>query len=415
MNYSPGDSLPSHFAVFLPDLSGGGAERVMLNMADGLARRDHRVDLVLCRATGSYLDHVPAAVRIVELREHSQWLGRACAAAADLKGFPSSLLPIVLARKFPSTVRCLPDLVRYLRREKPTALFSGLTYTNLTAVWGRRQAGISARVIVSEHNHLSRRIRNRRQWRWRFVTPLVRRGYPWADAVVAVSDGVADDLSRLACLPRERITTIYNPAVTPDLYAKRQAPLDHPWFRPDAPPVVLGIGRLHQQKDFPILLNAFARVRVQRPVRLVILGEGKLRAELETLARTLGIAADVAMPGFVENPYAYLARAAVFALSSAWEGLPTVLIEALACGCPVVSTDCPSGPAEILDGEQYGRLVPVGDDAALARAICATLDKAPPRERLIERGKFFSVDRAVEQYERLLLGTTPAPDSVVEP
>ena len=409
MNHSPCDSLPSHFAVFLPDLSGGGAERAMLNIADGLARRAHQVDLVLCRATGAYLDHVPAAVRIVELRERSHWLGRACAAAADLKGFPSFLLPIILARKFPLTVRCLPDLVQYLRREKPTALLSAMTYTNLTAVWGRRQAGISARVIVSEQNHLSSRIRNRRRWRSRFVTPLVRRTSPQADAIVAISDGVADDLSRLARLPRKRIMTIYNPVVTSALHTQARAPLDHPWFRPDASPVVLGIGRLHRQKDFPTLLSAFARVRAQRPVRLVILGEGKLRTELETIARTLGIAADVAMPGFVENPYAYLARAAVFALSSAWEGLANVLIEALACGCPVVSTDCPSGPAEILDGGKYGRLVPVGDDAELAQAICDTLDHAPPREKLIERGQFFSVDRSVEQYERLLLGTDPAP------
>ena len=387
----------------------------MLNVADGLARRAHRVDLVLCKATGAYLDHVPDKVRIIELRKHSHWLGRASAGAADLKGFSSFLFPIVLARKSPSAIRYLPDLVRYLRREKPTAILSALTHTNLTAVWGRRQADISARVIVSEHNHLSRSIRSRRQWRWRFVTPLVRRAYPQADAIVGVSDGVAADLSRLAHLPRERVTTIYNPVVTPDLQAKARAPLDHAWFHPGAPPVVLGIGRLVSQKDFPTLLRAFARVRAQRPVRLVILGEGKLRAELETLARTLGITADVALPGFVENPYAYMARAAVFALSSAWEGLSNVVIEALACGCPVVSTDCPSGPAEILAGGAYGTLVPVGDETALAQAICDTLDNPPHRERLIERSQFFSADRAVEQYERLLLGTNAASNRVVEP
>ena len=387
----------------------------MLNVADGLARRAHRVDLVLCRATGAYLDHVPDRIRLVELREHSHWLGRAYVGAADLKGFPSFLLPIILARKSHSAIRYLPDLVRYLRCEKPTAILSALTYTNLTTVWGGRQAGISTRVIVSEQNHLSRSIQGRRQWRWRFVTPLVRRAYPRADAIVSVSDGVADDLSRLAHLPRERVTTIYNPIVTPALHAEAQVPLDHPWFRPDAPPVVLGVGRLHRQKDFPTLLRAFARVRARRPARLAVLGEGKLRAELETLARTLGVAADVALPGFVENPHTYMARAAVFALSSAYEGLANVVIEALACGCPVVSTDCPSGPAEILAGGTYGTLVPVGDDAALAHAICDTLDDPPPRERLIERAQFFSADRAVEQYERLLLGTNAASNRVVEP
>ena len=322
-------------------------------------------------------------------------------------GFVPLLLPTVLPWKPSKIPPYVSDLARYLRREKPTALLSAKSYPNLTALWAKRRTDVATRVVISEHGHLSRDLQSRRRpkWRKRFVGPVFRRFYPWADAIVGVSNGVADDLSSLADLPRQRITTIYNPVVTFALHAQARAPLDHPWFRPNAPPVVLGIGRLHRQKDFPTLLSAFARVRAQRPVRLVILGKGKLRAELEMLARTLGIAADVAMPGFVENPYAYMTRAAVFALSSVSEGLPTVLIEALACGCPVVSTDCPSGPAEILDGGRYGRLVPVGDDMALARAICATLDAPPPAERLHDRALFFSADRAVERYCRILLGS----------
>ena len=409
------DGEPGKLAVFLPDLSGGGVARVMLNVADALACRGHRVDLVLCRATGPYLNQVPESVDVVTLRRSPFGLGRAQSVAVEPKALPTLLLPVVLPRRPSKTIAYLRDLVRYLRRERPAGLLSAKSHTNLTALWGRRLAGGPTRVVISEHSHLSGALRSRRQWRWRFVTPLVRRTYPRADAIVGVSDGVAADLSRLAHLPRERVTTIYNPVVTPDMHAKARAPLDHHWFHPDAPPIVLGIGRLVSQKDFPTLLRAFARVRAQRPARLMILGEGKLRAELETLARTLEIAADVALPGFVENPYAYMARAAVFALSSAWEGLSNVVIEALACGCPVVSTDCPSGPAEILAGGTYGTLVPVGDETALAQAICDTLDNPPHRERLIERSQFFSADRAVKQYERLLLGTNATANRVVEP
>jgi glycosyltransferase involved in cell wall biosynthesis len=158
------------------------------------------------------------------------------------------------------------------------------------------------------------------------------------------------------------------------------------------------------QKDFPTLLKAFARVRAVRPARLLILGEGKERTELEVLARELGVASDVALPGFVPNPFPHMMRASVFVLSSAWEGLPGVLIEAMACGCPVVSTDCPSGPAEILDGGVYGPLVPVGDDAALAKAILSVLETPPDPERLRARAALFSTDHAADQYLELLLG-----------
>ena len=402
---------PAHLALYSDFSTFGGVERVFLNLVKALAELGHRVDLVLCGAADAALNQVPPTINVIALSSGPRWRGRLSVLGADPTGLVPLLRPVVFPPKPNKTIIYLPALVHYLRREKPTVLLSAKPYPNLTALWAKRQSGVSTRVVVSEHGHLSQDLlyKRRRRWRSRFISPLLRRVYPWADAIVSVSYGVADDLAAFVGIPRERITTIYNPIVTPDLQARARAPLDHPWVRPDAPPVVLAIGRLVPQKDFPTLLSAFARVRARRPVRLVILGEGKLRAELETIARTLGIAADVAMPGFVENPYAYLGRAAVFALSSACEGLPTVLIEALACGCPVVSTDCPSGPAEILDGGRYGRLVPVGDHAALAQAICDTLDDPPPREKSINRGQFFSVDRSVEQYERLLLGTDPAP------
>lgn len=408
---------PAHLALYTNFSTFGGVERVLLNLAKALAEQGHRVDLVRCDEADADLNHAPPTINVVALSSGSRRRGRLSVLKADPTGLVPLLPPVLLPPKPSKIILYLPDLVHYLRREQPTALLAAKPYPNLTAVWAKRLANVSTRVVVSEHGHASRDLRYERRpkWRNRFIRPLLRRVYPWADAIVSVSDGVAEDMAAFVDIPRERITTIYNPVVTPDLHAEARAPLDHAWFRPGASPVVLGIGRLVPQKDFPTLLRAFARVRARRPARLAILGEGKLRAELETLARTLGVAADVTLPGFVENPYAYMARAAVFALSSAWEGLPTVVIEALACGCPVVSTDCPSGPAEILARGTYGTLVPVGDDAALAHAICDTLDDPPHRERLIERAQFFSADRAVEQYERLLLGTNAASNSVVEP
>ena len=409
---------PAHLALYTNFSAFGGTELTTINLAKALAERGHRVDLVLCREADANLDQVPSTLDAVAPSSGPRRRGRLSVPGMDATGLAPLLRPVVLPPRPNRTVAYLPDLVHYLRREKPTALLSAKTHPNLTALWAKRLSGVSTRFVVSERSHLSGDLLSRRQRKRRSrvvgPSPLLRRVYPWADAIVAISHGVADGLAEFADIPRERITTIYSPIVTPDLHAGARAPLDHPWFRPDAPPVVLGVGRLAPQKDFPTLLRAFARVRAQRPARLVILGEGKRRGELETLAATLGITADTAMPGFVENPYPYMARAAVFVLSSVREGLPNVLIEALACGCPVVSTDCPSGPAEVLDGEQYGRLVPTGDDAALARALCATLEKTPPRERLIGRGRFFSVDRAVERYERLLSGTNVGPDSVVE-
>src|SRR5690606_4100549 len=188
-------------------------------------------------------------------------------------------------------------------------------------------------------------------------------------------------------------------------------PLEHAWFQPDAPPVVLGVGALTEQKDFPTLIRAFARVRARRPCRLMILGQGKTpedtaarQAELRFLAKGLGCADDLELPGFVQNPFKYMARASLFVLSSRYEGLPGVVIQALACGCPVVSTDCPHGPAEILAGGRYGRLVPVGDDAALADAIAATLAAPPAAAMLRARAGLFSVESAVDRYLELLLG-----------
>jgi glycosyltransferase involved in cell wall biosynthesis len=362
--------IASKLAIFLPSLSGGGAERAMLNLAHGLARRGCAVDLVLAKAEGPYLSDVGKSIRLVDL-------------------------------KAPRALASIPALARYLRREQPKALISALDYANVVALWARRLSGAPSRVLVNEQNTTSRSARNSARRRQRMVPYLVKRFYPWADYVVGNSQGVAEDLSQVTGLPRERIHMLYNPVVTPEMRDKAQAPLSHPWFQPGRPPVVLAVGRLTTQKDFPTLIRAFAGVRQTRLARLLILGEGPDRPALEALVDQLDLRDTVAMPGFVENPYAYMSRASLYVLSSRWEGLPTVLIEALYCGPPIVATDCLSGPREILAGGQYGVLVPVGDVAALTQAMAAALAGDTPRATE-ESWRPYALETVADQYIHLL-------------
>jgi glycosyltransferase involved in cell wall biosynthesis len=391
-------------AILLPDLAGGGAERSMLLLAEALARRGHAVDLVLERLKGGYVGQVPDGVRVVTLQPSRFPGGRIAVLRADPGGFAAAARPVLLAGRVSGRIRYVPGLARYLRETRPPVLLSAMTYTNLQVLWARRLAGVTVRVVVSERNTLSVRIAEparHRVARWRSLPALVRRLYREADAIVAVSDGVADDLARVTGLPRSRITTVYNPVVGPDLVEQAAAPLTHRWFDGNHT-VVLAVGRLEPAKDFATLLRAFALLRQQRAVKLIILGEGRERAALTRLAATLGVTADVDLAGWTDNPFAFMARANLFVLSSRFEGLPGVLIQALACRCPVVATDCPSGPREILQGGRLGPLVPVGDAEALAAGMVGVLAAPPDSDSLRRRGADFSVEAATDAYSDLL-------------
>ncbi|MBD2183570.1 glycosyltransferase [Planktothrix sp. FACHB-1355] len=358
-------------AIFHPTLTGGGAEKVIVNLIGGFVDRGVNVDLVLVRAEGPFLALIPPEVRVVNL------------------GYKRLLLS-------------MPAFVRYLHQSQPTTLLTAFEDTNLIALWSRKLAGVSTRIVVSVHNTLSWESQITTQGIKRRIGPyLARWFYPQADAVVAVSQGVAEDLVNLG-FRSDNLKAIYNPVVTPELFQKITEFPQHPWFAPDSPPVILGVGRLEKQKDFPTLIRAFAKVHSQRPARLIILGEGIDRPYLEALVRELGVAENVALPGFVANPYAYMARSAVFVLSSLFEGLPTVLIEAMAAGTSPVSTDCKSGPAEILENGRYGKLVPVGDTEAMAEAIISTLDRPVDAKLLQQKAAEFSLEKAVAQYLEVL-------------
>jgi glycosyltransferase involved in cell wall biosynthesis len=355
--------------VFLHDLRGGGAESCTLRLIEGMLRSGRNVDLVLVRASGEFLAHIPPGTRVVDLKKDR--------VAHSIFAF-----------------------ARYLRRERPTSVLASLHHINLAAILAVWISRLNTNLIICEHNQISQKVRHARGFVRRLTYRAVAVLYPRATGIVAVSKGVADDLVAFAGLSESRIKVVYNPVYNEAMHEKAAAPPSHSWFLSPSMPTILAMGRLHTQKGFDILLHAFQRVRDTFPCRLVIVGEGDERGSLANLSQQLGIADDVSFPGFIENPLALMSRADLFVMSSRWEGLPTVLIEALACGAPIVSTDCRSGPREILDNGRFGTLVPPNDVEALAQAIVKSL--GGPRKSHSERAKDFSDTASIARYLELL-------------
>jgi len=347
-------ALAPRVAILVAFTGDGGVENMVANLARGLVRRGIAVDILLLKARGGHVARLPEQARILRLDVRTSLLG-------------------------------LPAVTAYLRRERPLALLAAKDRAGRLALVARRLSGVPTRVVLRLGMHLSGSLAGKsrlRRWsRWVFV----RRLYPMADALIAVARGVAEDMVQHGGLPRECLHVVPNPTIPDDLERRAGASVDHPWLAAErTTPVVVGAGRLRPQKDFATLIRAFAGLRRQRQARLIILGEGEERGRLQALARSLGVAGDVDLPGFIPDPLPWLARAELFVLASAFEGSPNVLIEAMACGTPVVATDCPSGPREILDGGRHGPLVPVGDAEALTRAMAERL--AAPRAAETLRG-----------------------------
>jgi glycosyltransferase involved in cell wall biosynthesis len=361
-------------ALLMQDFAGGGAERVMLNLADGLAGRGHEVEIVAFRTEGPFLSRVPPGVPVLSLGS-----GRVS--------------------------RSLPGLVRYFRRRRPDVVLSTLVHINVAAVIARRLARVSTRLVLRQSSRIRENARADQPPLIRLAYLLLPEAYRRADHVIAISDGLAAEVKQVAKLPGNRVSAIHNPVLRSDdvTRARSVEPAPHPWLEDTGVPVILAVGRLVPEKDHRTLFQAFAQLRAERPARLVILGEGPLRYDLETLARNLGIANDVLLPGFTE-PFVWMKHASLVAHTALWEGFGNVIVEALACGAPVVATDCPSGPREILDGGRYGRLVPVADVNAIAGALSATIDDPPPKEHLRRRARKFTVEAVVSRYEAVLVG-----------
>ena len=376
-------SDPPRLALFIADLGGGGAERVFVSLAKALSQRGYPVDLVVGTLDGAaYLDELPADVRLISLRVSRLAFGG-------------------------------PSLIRYLRRRRPSAVLATRVHSSCLAVLARQFSGVPTRVIVRESNMVGPILRAMTPVRrWAFSS-AIRYCYPRADRVIAVSRGSAEELNMQFGIPWEKLSVVYSPIISDALRDLASAPLDHEWFQEGQPPVILSVGRLTAQKDQQTLIRAFALVRKNVAARLLILGEGENRAALEALVSELGLASDVSLPGFHQNPFAFMARARLFVLSSAWEGLPGALIQALACGCPVVSTDCPSGPREILHDGRLGRLVPVGDSTSMAGAILESLSIARQKPCSQEDLHRYTVEYSTREYIKILLSGEAWPSGVV--
>ncbi|WP_295385680.1 glycosyltransferase [uncultured Thiodictyon sp.] len=368
----------TRIACFFSTSGHSGVDRAAAHLIPALARRGYGVDLLKVRRHGPNLSAIPPRVRVIDLGSRH-------------------------------TYACLPAIARYLRRERPAVLLSDKDRVNRTALLARTLARVPTRLVFSSGTTISIDLATRGPLERWIQRQSMGRLYPFADQVIVTSTGVADDMAAYTGLARRLIRVVPSPVVPESLFTAVLPRPDHPWLGDPAVPLILSAGELCYRKGFDTLLRALARVRAQRPCRLMILGRGGERDALLTLAFELGVADAFALPGYVPEPYAYMAHADVFAFTSRWEGLGFVPIEALAVGTPVVSTDCPSGPREILADGRYGPLVHVDDDKALAQALIATLDHPLPPEQLREAARPYGIEASTDAYLNAL-GLPPCPE-----
>ncbi|HEC12901.1 MAG TPA: glycosyltransferase [Acidiferrobacteraceae bacterium] len=344
---------------------------MIAKLADGMVQKGFEVDLLLIKAEGNHVAAISSNVNVIRL------------------GCKHSLSAI-------------PKLIRYLRKRKPCALLAAKHRAIRSAVLAQILSGQKTIVVGNIGTTVSGALKGRsafREWIWKLDTRLF---YRYAYKVIGVSYGVQKDIQYFSKLPLDKIPVVRYPVIDSGLFEKAHEPVDHPWFDDQDIPVLLGSGRFTRQKDFPTLLHAFKLVLKDRSCRLVILGEGSDRPQLESLVEDLGIKSYVWLPGFVANPYPFVAKASAFVLSSRWEGSPIVLTEALALGTPAVSTDCPSGPMETLAGGKHGPLVPMNNPKALAAAILQTLDHPLPPEQLKNAVREYNVETSARRHLEIM-------------
>ena len=349
----------------------GGIGKIFINLIEEYANRGIEVHVYLTKKEGEFLDQLPKNVRVFEGN------GRAL----------TSIIPFI----------------KYLRKEKPEAVLSAREFLNIINIFCCLFTSNKTKAVVSLHtNQTAENMATKENtgslYKNKYFLTLAKAFYKIPDKIVAVSGGVADDFSSRMGIERQKIKVIYNPVykpadaieVTPNSLVQN--------FLSDNRKFIIAVGRLTKQKDFPTLIKAFSLVRKKMDISLIILGEGPLRQELETLINQLGLQDHVLLPGFISNPSYYVRKAAAFVISSKYEGFGNVIVEALGVGTPIISTDCPSGPSEILANGKYGRLVPIENPAELANNIIDTLNSTYDPEQLINRAKDFSIHRIADEY-----------------
>lgn len=370
---------PRKLAIFTPDLAGGGAQRANVRLANALSWRGVDVDVVVYDAGGPFRSLVADNVRVVTL-------GR--------RRFETKLL----------------SLCRYVVRERPDVVVASMQHAGVIALLARKFVGKHCRFVVQYVSTISAEYSEARPMA-RFWLRMLGVLLPSADAVVAVSNGVAEDIVDTFPKTSHNVSTIYVPAFEPDIGELADEPVAHAWFDDPETPVIVSVGRLAPPKDYETLLDAFSIVRRSRRARLVIVGEGPDMHKIAARAKELGVLDLVDFPGFRSNPYPFMKNAGVFVMSSRYEGMPLVLVEALACGAPVVCTACCSGCLEVLEDGKWGRLVPVGDRRAMAGAILKALDQPVDSMALLARAQRFSARAIAQEYLEFLFPENHEPMS----
>ena len=359
-------------ALFLPTLTPGGIERCFLTLSAGFVERGYDVDLVIAELRGEFQSQVHPQVDLIDL---------------GVDRVLKSFVP----------------LIRYLRSQEPDVLLSGHTHANIVGIWSGKFSRTNTKIAIGVHNPHSRSFGNKNGFSiTKFLYPI---SYARADQVIANSRSVARDLASVINLEGSNIASIYNPIQINRIQKLAEECPNERWF--DDYDIIMSAGRLANVKDFQTLIHAFNNLLATRSeIRLVIAGEGEERKKLEKLTNELDLTEKVRFLGYVENPYSYMRAADVYVQSSKWEGFSLTLLEAMACRTSIVSTDCPGGPAEIMENGTYGPLVPVGDPDSLANAIESQLLDPTDPEMLIERAHDFRVESIIEQYEEMLFDST---------
>jgi glycosyltransferase involved in cell wall biosynthesis len=365
----------------------GGGEKQMVEIANALAARGHRIDLLVLKPVGQLTDRVSPNVRVVSL---------------DVRRMALSLLP----------------LMAYLRRERPAVLLALDEYSHLLSLIARILTRTSTKIILRIGNMLTE-LFARYEGKSRLMPFLIRRLYKKADAVVANSKGVADNVCEVTGIAREKVLVILNPKDLAAIRAQAQKPA-HAWLMKKTLPVVVAVGRLRVQKNFSLIIRSFAAMLPVLPARLLIVGGGREEPRLRALIEELKVGESVELVGYTDNPYAYMAKADVFVSASLWEGLPNALMEAMVCGVPVIAADCSSGPRELLapgsdytlrlkkglEQARYGILTAVNDEKALVEALGLLLsDEALRRhygQAAKERSEDFDAKDAIDKYVQAL-------------
>lgn len=360
-------------AIFIPSLGVGGAERVLVTLLNEFQRDD--IELVVANKVGKLSNELPKDLSIVDLK------------APDTPGF--------------SLVGSVPYLIRYLNTKRPENVLSFMTHANIVSLISSCLATHHPNIIISEHNELGASLQRSSRFRRGVVTSAIRRLYPNSDRVIAVSQGVADELHRGFGVNKQKLNVVHNPIPVDKIREDSKETPDHRWLTDYDLDVVLGVGSLHPQKDFLTLISSFAEMDEKADKRLMIIGEGPQEAKIERKISKEGLEEYVEIISYVENIYSHMGSADVFALSSAWEGFGNVIVESLASGTPVVATDC-SGPRDIMNS-QTGELVPVGDSKSMSDAIQKLLISPPPEKELRNYCSRFQSDNIAEEYLRVCL------------